>query len=50
MTIALNRATIVDFYELAANGLVLMASQYRGNDGGEGLEQFGGADVDTVLR
>ena len=29
---------ILDFYELAANGFVVVASQYRGNDGGEGLE------------
>jgi len=40
---------ILDFYELAANGFVVLASQYRGNDGGEGLEQFGGADVGDVL-
>ena len=26
-----------------------MASQYRGNDGGEGLEEFGGADVGDVV-
>ena len=36
------------FNELAANGFVVLASQYRGNDGGEGLEQFGGADVGDV--
>jgi dipeptidyl aminopeptidase/acylaminoacyl peptidase len=40
---------ILDFYELASNGFVVLASQYRGNDGGEGLEQFGGADVDDVV-
>jgi len=40
---------ILDFYELAANGFVVLASQYRGNDGGEGLEQFGGADVGDVV-
>jgi dipeptidyl aminopeptidase/acylaminoacyl peptidase len=27
---------ILDFYELAANGFVVLASQYPGNDGGEG--------------
>jgi acetyl esterase/lipase len=40
---------ILDFYELAANGFVVLASQYRGNDGGEGLEEFGGADVGDVV-
>ena len=40
---------ILDFYELGANGFVVLASQYRGNDGGEGLEQFGGADVGDVV-
>jgi dipeptidyl aminopeptidase/acylaminoacyl peptidase len=41
---------ILDFYELAANGFVVLASQYRGNDGGEGLEEFGGADVGDVVN
>jgi dipeptidyl aminopeptidase/acylaminoacyl peptidase len=40
---------LLDFYELAANGFVVLASQYRGNDGGEGLEEFGGADVGDVV-
>ena len=40
---------ILDFYELAASGFVVLASQYRGNDGGEGLEEFGGADVGDVV-
>src|SRR4029450_2458793 len=40
---------ILDFYELAANGFVVLASQYRGNAGGEGLEELGGADVDDVV-
>jgi len=29
---------------------VVVASQYRGNGGGEGKEEFGGADVDDVLN
>ena len=29
---------------------VIVASQYRGNDGGEGIEEFGGADVHDVLN
>jgi dipeptidyl aminopeptidase/acylaminoacyl peptidase len=38
------------FYEYLANGFVVVASQYRGNDGGEGKEEFGGADVRDVLN
>jgi dipeptidyl aminopeptidase/acylaminoacyl peptidase len=35
---------------LARWGYVVAASQYRGNDGGEGKEEFGGADIDDVLN
>ena len=35
---------------LAQHGYVVVASQYRGNAGGEGREEFGGADVDDVLN
>ena len=35
---------------LASQGYVLIASQYRGNSGGEGREEFGGRDVDDVLN
>ena len=31
-------------------GFVIVASQYRGNDGGEGREEFGGADVRDVMN
>lgn len=31
-------------------GYVVIASQYRGNDGGEGKEEFGGKDVSDVLN
>jgi len=41
---------ILDFFYLASNGFVVLASQYRGNDGGEGREQCGGADVDDVTN
>ena len=34
----------------ADKGYVVFASQYRGNDGGEGKEEFGGADVNDVLN
>lgn len=35
---------------LASWGYVVVASQYRGNEGGEGREEFGGADVNDVLN
>jgi len=35
---------------IASWGYVVVGSQYRGNGGGEGLEEFGGADVDDVLN
>lgn len=34
---------------LANEGYVVIASQYRGNAGGEGQEEFGGNDVNDVL-
>lgn len=38
------------FYEYLANGFVVIGSQYRGNDGGDGKEEFGGADVRDILN
>jgi dipeptidyl aminopeptidase/acylaminoacyl peptidase len=38
------------FYVYVSNGFVVIASQYRGNDGGEGREEYGGADVRDVLN
>ena len=38
------------FYDFVSNGFVVIGSQYRGNDGGEGHEEFGGADVHDVLN
>lgn len=35
--------------KMASWGYVVVASQYRGNDGGEGVEEFGGKDVNDVL-
>lgn len=35
---------------LAARGYVAIASQYRGVAGGEGLEEFGGAEIADVLN
>lgn len=38
------------FGQLASWGYVVLASQYRGNDGGEGQDEFGGDDVNDVLN
>ena len=35
--------------ELASKGYVILCSQYRGNSGSEGQEEFGGNDVNDVL-
>jgi len=35
---------------VASWGYTVAASQYRGNDGGEGKEEFGGKDVDDILN
>jgi dipeptidyl aminopeptidase/acylaminoacyl peptidase len=34
---------------MASWGYVVAATQYRGVDGGDGVEEFGGADVDDLL-
>ena len=36
--------------QLAKEGYVVIASQYRGNGGSEGQEEFGGKDVNDVLN
>jgi dipeptidyl aminopeptidase/acylaminoacyl peptidase len=41
---------VVRLASLSQRGYVVAASQYRGNRGGEGHEEFGGADVDDVLN
>ncbi|MGH9722190.1 MAG: alpha/beta hydrolase family protein [Bryobacteraceae bacterium] len=41
---------LVDLTRLAEAGFVVLASQYRGNDGGEGREQLGGADLEDVAN
>jgi dipeptidyl aminopeptidase/acylaminoacyl peptidase len=38
------------FYPYVTNGFVVIGSQYRGADGGEGQDEFGGADVRDVLN
>src|SRR5919202_4580567 len=43
----------LDLYEMhryASEGFVVLASQYRGYDGGEGRDEVGGADTDDVLN
>jgi len=35
---------------LSSNNYVILASQYRGNDGGQGKDEFGGKDVNDVLN
>lgn len=44
-------ATAVEFMApVAAAGYVVVATNYRGNGGSEGMEEFGGADVRDVLN
>lgn len=38
------------FGQIASWGYCVFASQYRGNDGGEGQDEFGGDDVNDVLN
>ncbi|HSR18706.1 MAG TPA: prolyl oligopeptidase family serine peptidase [Ignavibacteriaceae bacterium] len=38
------------FGQMASWGYVVFASQYRGNDGGEGKEEIGGSDVNDILN
>lgn len=38
------------FSFLARKGYVVIASQYRGNDGGEGYDRWGGDDINDVLN
>lgn len=41
---------LVYFGKIAANGYVVIGSNYRGNSNSEGQEEFGGKDVDDVLN
>jgi len=47
---AIRTADLMEFAGWALDGYVVLASQYRGNDGGEGKEEFGGADVNDVVN
>ena len=47
---AWNTSGIIRFLgEIAREGYVVIASQYRGNGGSEGKEEFGGSDVNDVV-
>lgn len=45
----LNEQALKRIAGYAARGYVVLATQYRGNDGGEGQDEYGGADVKDVL-
>jgi len=41
---------MLEFHPLLEAGFVILATQYRGSDGGEGRDEYGGADVHDVLN
>lgn len=43
-------AVMRQFIPLARAGYLVLGSNYRGNDGGEGKDEFGGRDVDDSIR
>jgi len=45
-----NKQHLVWLSSFASKGYVVIASQYRGVDGGEGKEEFGGKDINDVLN
>lgn len=45
-----DETAVYQLAKVASWGYVVVASQYRGNAGGEGREEFGGADVNDVLN
>jgi dipeptidyl aminopeptidase/acylaminoacyl peptidase len=48
---ALTRGSVAgELAKIAAAGYIVVASQYRGNRGGDGKEEFGGADLNDVLN
>ncbi len=47
---AANYQHFYEMHRLASEGFVVLASQYRGYDGGEGKDEVGGADTDDVLN
>lgn len=48
---AIDKYTARGIYgQIASWGYCVFASQYRGNDGGEGYDEFGGDDINDVLN
>ena len=48
---AIDKFTASGIYgQLASWGYCVFASQYRGNDGGEGMDEFGGGDLNDILN
>ena len=45
----IEQVTLLNLQWLADAGFVVLAPQYRGADGGEGRDEFGGADVEDVM-
>lgn len=45
----IEQVTLLNLQYLADAGFIVLAPQYRGVDGGEGADEFGGADVDDVM-
>jgi dipeptidyl aminopeptidase/acylaminoacyl peptidase len=46
----ITKKTLTYLAFLSSNNYVVLATQYRGNDGGQGREQFGGKDINDVLN
>ena len=47
---AIGPMSMLEMHAFLADGFVVLASQYRGCDGGEGKDELGGADVHDVLN
>ncbi|MGI8919883.1 MAG: alpha/beta hydrolase family protein, partial [Pyrinomonadaceae bacterium] len=45
-----NFINLYEMHRYASEGFVVLASQYRGYDGGEGKDEVGGADTNDVLN
>lgn len=45
----IDQIALLNLQYLADAGFIVLAPQYRGVDGGEGADEFGGADVDDVM-
>lgn len=45
----IEQVTLLNLQWMADAGFIVVATQYRGADGGEGRDEFGGADVDDVM-